>query len=86
MSKFQPQTRIGQGWTNGNHWATAHRCVRCGCTEYRLYDAEDGSEGNLQCVSAPEGWNTLGHALLCPSCYDSFRRWMAEGRKDNELD
>lgn len=66
------------GWVSGNHWAVASRCDRCGTVEYKLFDADDGSEGNLQCVNPPDNWRYTQGMMLCPSCYESFVSWMGE--------
>lgn len=83
MSKCAPNIRPCQGWQQGNHWATAHRCMRCGLVAFRLYDPDEGHEGNLQCVELPEGWTRLLLPdPLCPKCAESFAQWMKEGTND----
>ncbi len=79
MSRSQPNMNH-QGWMNGNHWAVAHRCDRCGGIVTRLYDPESGSEGNLQCEPKPDGWKDIGGMTLCPVCVESFNYW-ASGRE-----
>lgn len=65
-------------WVDGRHWAVAFRCDRCGEMRYELFDHDDGSEGNLQCVDVPEGWHYTLWMMLCPECHTSFRNWMGE--------
>lgn len=75
-----PSIKPNVDWLNGNHWATAHMCSRCGLIEYRLYDPNEGHEGNLQCVAPPSGWSRgYMNELLCQSCASSYREWRAQG-------
>jgi len=79
---YAPNLNHG-GWMHGNHWAVAHRCSRCGRIEFSIYDPKGPHSGNLQEQRPPEGWGdfyVLG-GLFCPSCFESYKEWLHEGRK-----
>lgn len=61
------------GWRMNRHWAVMYRCTRCGRIDYVEYD---GTEPNLQCQTAPQGWRDLSYMLFCPSCAESYEKWM----------
>ena len=72
------------GWCQGNHWAVAHLCDRCGEVAYRLYDYDEPGEGNIQSLKQPEGWMRRFDLTLCPKCAESYKAWMIEGSRKGE--